>query len=178
MGGPRDRRRELSTPGGLRRGRELTSPGGLKRGRALAHVLDDLIPVPGTRWRFGLDPLFGLVPGLGDWLGWAAALDLLVTAARLRAPTPVLLRMAGNTALDAVVGVVPLLGDLFDAGWKANRRNLKLLERYVADPTGATRASRLVVVAVLGGTFLIVATAAVGAVMLFAWLLGAVGLGG
>jgi hypothetical protein len=152
----------------------VSDPAGLRRGRALARVLDDLVRIPGTRFRIGLDPLLGLVPGLGDWLGWAAASDLLITAARLGVPAPVLLRMGANTALDALVGVIPLLGDAFDIGWKANRRNLKLLERYVGDPERTTRASRALVIGVLAGTFLVVAGAAVGAVWLFRWMLGLV----
>lgn len=149
-------------------GRDLPA---LRRGRALARVLDDLFRVPGTRFRFGLDPLLGLVPGLGDWLGWAASIDLMVTAVRLRVPLPVMLRMGANTALDAVVGVIPLAGDLFDAGWKANRRNLKLLERYAEDPAQATRSSRALLWGVLGGTVAVLAGAAVGAVMVLRWVL-------
>lgn len=152
-------------------GRDLPA---LRRGRALARVLDDLFRIPGTRFRIGLDPLLGLVPGLGDWLGWAASLDLLVTAVRLRVPLPVMLRMGANTAFDAIVGVVPLAGDFFDAGWKANRRNLKLLERFVQDPAKATRSSRVLLWGVLGGTVAVLVAAAVGALLVFNWILGLV----
>ena len=70
--------------------------------------------------------------------------------------------MLGNLTIDAIVGVVPLFGDLFDAGWKANVRNLKLLEQHVSDPATATRGSRLRVGAVLGGTVLTLGGAAWG----------------
>lgn len=150
-------------------GRDLPA---LRRGRTLARVLDDLFRVPGTRFRVGLDPLLGLVPGLGDWLGWAASIDLMVTAVCLRVPLPVMLRMGANTAFDAVVGVVPFLGDLFDAGWKANRRNLRLLERFVADPAATARSSRALLWGVLGGTVAVLAGAAVGALLVFRWVLG------
>jgi hypothetical protein len=135
----------------------------LKRARRVAHVLDDLIRIPGTRWRIGLDPLLGLIPGAGDWMGWAASLHLMATAVRAGADAWTLCRMAGNLILDAVVGAVPVLGDAFDMAWKANDRNLRLLERVVADPGGTRSASRLAVGAVFGGTLLALTGAAWGA---------------
>jgi hypothetical protein len=120
--------------------------------------------------------LLGLLPGLGDWLGWVASGHLLVAASRMGAPAPVILRMAGNALVDAVLGAVPLLGDLFDLGWKANRRNLILLERLVADSAATVRASRLVVGLVLTMTIGVTVGTAVGAVVLFRWVLGWVGL--
>ncbi len=122
---------------------------GLERLRALTRVLDDLVPVPGTRFRFGLDPVIGLVPGAGDALGAILSTYAVLVAVRLGAPAAVLLRMCGNIALDALVGTVPVLGDLFDFGWKANRRNLALLERYHLAPAAITRRSRLLILAVL-----------------------------
>ncbi len=151
-------------------------PRALREARIVATVLDDLVRVPGTRRRVGLDPLLGLLPGVGDWVGWAAASHLLVAAARLGAPTPVILRMAGNALVDAVVGSVPLLGDVFDLGWKANRRNLGLLERVVADPAAAARASRWVVGTVLAGTLGVTVATAVAAFVLFRWVLSLAGL--
>jgi hypothetical protein len=142
----------------------------------VARVLDDLVRIPGTGRRVGLDPLIGLLPGVGDWAGWVASAHLLVAAARLGAPASVILRMAGNALLDAVVGSVPVLGDLFDLGWKANRRNLALLERLVAEPAATVRASRALVGTVLAATFGVTAAAAVGAVLLFRWALHLLGL--
>jgi hypothetical protein len=128
----------------------------IRRARWIARVLDDLVRVPGTRIRVGLDPVLGLVPGLGDWLAVAVSLDVIVTAARHGADAPVLGRMLGNLVLDALVGSVPLLGDVFDLGWKANRRNLALLEDLVADPARTRRRSRWIVGGVLGAAFLTV----------------------
>jgi hypothetical protein len=142
----------------------------------VARVLDDLVRVPGTRRRVGVDPVLGLLPGVGDWVGWAASAHLLVAGARLGAPATVILRMAGNALVDAAVGAVPLLGDLFDLGWKANRRNLVLLERLVAQPAATVRASRMVVGMVLAVTFGVTAGMAVGAVLLLRWVLHLVGL--
>lgn len=127
---------------------KLRDPG-LARLRALTRLLDDLLPIPFTRFRIGLDPVIGLLPGGGDAIGAVFSAYALLVAVRLGAPAAVLLRMCGNIAVDAVVGTVPLLGDLFDFGWKANRRNLALLDRYELTPGAVTRGSRLVLAAVL-----------------------------
>lgn len=114
--------------------------------RRLVRLMDEAVGVPGTRIRLGLDALLGLVPGVGDVVGAVVSGRVLLASARLGVPAPVLARMAGNMAIDALVGEIPLLGDLFDIGWKANRRNLDLLERHLADPEGTRRGSRRLVV--------------------------------
>lgn len=119
--------------------------------RRIAWLLDDVFRVPGTRLRFGLDPVLGLLPGAGDLVGGGLSAWIVITAARLGASPAVLLRMGGNVALDVIAGTVPLIGDLFDAGWKANRRNLAILERYAAEPAPVTRRSRATLAAVLAG---------------------------
>lgn len=149
----------------------------LQRLRRLTHLLDTSLRVPGTRWRFGLDPLLGLVPGLGDGAGALLSLYVLLEAGRLGAPRWTLLRMAANVAVEAVVGAVPLLGDLFDAAWKANRRNLRLLEAHLADAGGAERASRRWLGALALGLLLLMAGAAALAVWIAWVLLRALGLG-
>ena len=101
--------------------------------------------MPGTGIRFGLDPVLGLVPGLGDVAGAALSGYLVLLAARLGAPRVVVLRMVANVAVDSVVGSVPLLGDLFDVAWKSNTRNLALLERAMERPSEARAASGAVV---------------------------------
>ncbi len=127
----------------------------LGRIRSIARLLDSAFRVPGTAWRFGVDPILGLVPGAGDAVGAAMGSYLLWLAARAGAPPPVLLRMFGNLAFDALLGAVPLLGDLFDAGWKANTRNLRLLERYLAQPSRTTMASYLMLALLLIGVLAI-----------------------
>lgn len=97
----------------------------------LAHWLDDRFRIPGTNIRFGLDGLIGLVPGVGDSATAISGAYLVARAHRLGAPTPVLGRMAGNILIDMAVGAIPLLGDLFDIGFKANRRNVELLKRHL-----------------------------------------------
>jgi hypothetical protein len=101
----------------------------LRRLRWVAWLLDRSIPI-GGKWRIGLDPLLGLLPGAGDWLGAALSLYILYEAARLGVPGRILVAMAGNILVEAIVGAVPVLGDLFDFVWQANSRNLQLLERH------------------------------------------------
>jgi hypothetical protein len=125
--------------------RERADP--VRRLRALAWLLDESIPLPGG-YRIGLDPLIGLVPGFGDAITAILAAAIVDQARRSGAPASVLLRMIGNLLADAAVGSVPILGDLFDAAFKANIRNLALLERHRADPVRTRRASRLVIVGV------------------------------
>jgi Domain of unknown function (DUF4112) len=122
-----------------------------ERLRRLAWLLDDVIRVPGTRIRFGLDPLIGLIPGLGDVLGAIVSSYIVVEAARQGIPRSTLLRMAWNVLLEAAIGVIPLVGDLFDAGWKANQRNVALLERYLTDPTVARSRDRAFLAAIFVG---------------------------
>jgi hypothetical protein len=130
---------------------EASAPVELRRARKLAHVLDDLVPIPGTRIRIGLDPLLGLVPGLGDWISWMLSGHLLWCAWRLGVSASTLTRMTGHVAIDALFGLVPILGDLFDVVWRANDRNLRLLERHVADPERLRRESRTLATIVLVG---------------------------
>jgi hypothetical protein len=113
------------------------------RTRRLAQVWDAAFSIPGTPFAIGLDPLLGLVPGVGDALGAGVALWIVLQAARLGASASTLLQMLGNVAIDALIGAIPVAGDVFDFAWKANLRNVALLERHVADPAGARRASAL-----------------------------------
>lgn len=136
-------------------GRSIESSGsvrantGVARLRSFARVLDSAFRVPGTRWRFGLDPILGLVPGVGDVVGGSMALYLLWVAARAGAPAPVLTRMALNIGVDTLFGAIPLLGDLLDAGWKANNRNLRILEEFLEQPDRTRSRSKALLVGLL-----------------------------
>ena len=141
--------------------------------RALAKLLDEAIRLPGTNIRVGLDAVLGLIPGAGDVAGALLSGVVLMRAAGLGAPSPVLARMVGNVAIDALVGAVPLLGDLFDIGWKANTRNVRLLERYLETPVAATRSSRAVVAGLLLLLVLAVAGGVALAILLVRALIGA-----
>jgi hypothetical protein len=107
--------------------------------RRWAVLLDSAFVIPGIQVRFGLDPLLGLVPGIGDFTTPAFTVLLLATGLRLGVPLVVLTRMVMNAAIDALVGIVPLAGDLLDVGWKANLRNMELLERHAQPGRPATR---------------------------------------
>lgn len=98
----------------------------------LARLLDSAIRLPGG-FRIGLDGLLGLLPGVGDLAGALLSAYIVAQAYRLGAPRSMLMKMVANVALETGVGVIPVAGDLFDFAWKANRRNLELLERYLDD---------------------------------------------
>jgi hypothetical protein len=111
--------------------------------RALSRLLDSAFVIPGTRYRFGLDALIGLVPGLGDVVSAVFSGYLVLQASRLGAPRSVVSRMIANIALDTAVGWVPILGDVFDVAWKSNNRNMALLEQHLQQPAAARRGSRM-----------------------------------
>ena len=96
----------------------------------LVDLMEQRYRLPGTDFRFGLDALIGLVPGIGDFVGMMIGLAVLFEALRLRAPWVVLGRMIVNLWLDAMVGSIPVVGDVWDFWFKANRRNLRLLRKY------------------------------------------------
>ena len=120
----------------------------LVRLQRLARLYDAGIRIPGTRFEVGLDPLVGLVPGIGDAVGAGVATFIVFEAARFGVPWSVLLRMLLNVGIDALVGAFPVAGDLFDAAWKANLKNVDLLERHLADPRGTRHASHRLLIAV------------------------------
>jgi hypothetical protein len=107
----------------------------------LSHILDDFIRIPGTSIRFGLDGIVGFIPGVGDAIGGIASCIIIVAAWVRGVPSPVLARMVANVAIEVVVGAVPVLGDLFDIAWRANRRNYALLTGSVYEPRKHTRQS-------------------------------------
>ena len=139
----------------------------LRRVRVLAVLLDDAIRIPGTKVRFGIDPIVGLIPGLGDVLGAVASAYIILEAARAGAPASVLLRMTVNVGVDTVVGSLPVAGDLFDFAWKSNSRNVRLLARHIESPAETRRASIALVVLLL----LFLAAIAVGASLLVFYII-------
>ena len=157
----------------MRRLRQLT-PGQMRRLEALRHVsrlLDSAFVVPGTRIRVGLDPILGLVPGLGDLASPLFALVLLWQSRDFGVPRVVQLRMIFNVAIDALVGLLPVAGDVFDVAWKANDRNLALLERHAYEERRPSAGDWLFV------TGLIVLLVAIAAIpfLLASWLMNGVG---
>ncbi len=100
----------------------------VSRAEELADLLDSRFTLPGTSWRFGLDPLLGLVPGVGDVVSSGLSLVILFDAKRQGCSRGTLARMALNLTIDAAIGAVPILGDVFDFAYKANKRNLRLMQ--------------------------------------------------
>lgn len=139
--------------------------------RTLVRVLDDAFVIPGTNMRFGLDAVLGLVPGLGDVTGGVMSGMVILAAQRAGAPRSIIARMVVNSAIDMIVGTVPLLGDLFDATWKANRKNLDLLDRYLERPVATKKASAAFVIGAIIVLLLLVAGSILLAVMLVRALL-------
>ena len=138
----------------------------------LAWLLDSSIPIPGTRLSIGLEAVVGLFPVIGDLLGVLASSYILAEAARMGVGKALLARMAFNVAVEGVVGIVPVAGDVFDAVWKANQRNVRLLNAWMDRPERAERSSRafvamlaLVLLALLAGCGML-------GFLLLRWLIG------
>lgn len=132
----------------------------------LAYVLDDSIKVPGTGWRIGLDAVLGVIPVFGDLLGGALSTWVLYNGYRLGASWFTLMRMLGNIFIEILVGAIPIVGDLFDMGFKANQRNVRLLLRHARDPQSVERRSFLYSLAVIGSLTIIMGAA----LILAAWV--------
>lgn len=122
-----------------------------KRIEAVAHLMDNAVRVPGTSFRIGIDGIIGLIPGFGDFVGTIVGSYIIVEAARGGIPSAVVFRMIANTLLEYFIGLIPVLGDLFDFTWKANIRNLNLYRAARADPRRLKRRSKiqLIILAVL-----------------------------
>jgi hypothetical protein len=131
--------------------------------RFLAELLDQRFTIPGTSIRVGLDPLIGLIPGIGDTLANLAGSAILLIGAKLNLPKVVLLRMALNIALNTLVGAIPFVGDLFSIWFRSNVRNAQLLERYATQHRrSAATSDWLFVFAVIGGLLLLLIAVLIG----------------
>ena len=108
-------------------------PGSSPVTSGLARVLDDLVRIPGTRYRVGVDPVIGFVPVVGDAVGTVVAAAVLIEAIRNRVPVRILFRMGWNYVVDAVLGTIPFVGDVADIAHKATSKNLRLVDRTIAE---------------------------------------------
>ena len=142
-----------------------------RRLNRLAWLLDSSIPIPGTRLSIGIDALIGLVPFIGDVVGVLLSSTILIEAARLGAGRSVLARMALNVAVEGLAGLVPFAGDVFDAAWKANQRNVRLLDQWLDQPRRAERSSVLLVVGLVAGLAALVVILLLLAFLALRWLM-------
>lgn len=141
--------------------------------RAVANTMDSAFEIPGLGYRFGLDGIIGLIPGIGDIFGLLVSAYFILIAAQLQVPAPVLARMFINVMIDSAVGSIPVVGDLFDFAWKGNRRNLHLLERSLTDPRSTRKNSILFLVAIGLALFAVLALVMVTVAWLITLLIGA-----
>jgi hypothetical protein len=143
-----------------------------RRLHRLAWLLDSSIPIPGTRITIGIDALIGLFPILGDVIGVMLSSYILAEAARLGAPKAVLLRMAFNVGIEGLAGAVPFAGDVFDAAWKANQRNVRLLDAWLERPTTTERVSRWFGRSLVLGVVAFLALLGVAVFLVLRWVIG------
>jgi hypothetical protein len=146
----------------------------LQRLRQLSYVLDNAIPIPGTGYRIGLDPIIGLLPGAGDTVAGVLSAYIVVEAARMGVPRETLVRMASNIVLEVVLGAVPMLGDVFDAAWKANAKNIALLETHIDTPQSQRSGDRLFLILLILGLTVIIIGFATFSVVLVRFLFSAI----
>src|SRR6266850_3959638 len=115
----------------------------------IAFIMDEVIRVPGTKFRFGLDPLIGLIPGIGDTSSALVSAFALIQAVRLGIPKILLTRMALNILINEIVGIIPVIGDTFSFWFKSNARNYEIIKTHRLGPSVARRSDWLFVIAVL-----------------------------
>lgn len=132
----------------------------------LAAILDTTVRIPGTSLYLGLDPLIGLIPGIGDVLANLTGTIILGLAARLRVPRIVIARMSLNLLINGVVGAVPIVGDLFSVWFRSNMRNAALLREAATVSARTTHEDWIYVGAIIGGTVVLL----LGLVALVVWL--------
>lgn len=144
----------------------MTTQSGSSHAR-FAELLDSKFKIPNTNIRFGIDPILGLVPGVGDWLGAAISSYFLIAAAWSGGSAAVLGRMFINILLDLLIGAIPILGEAFDIYWKANERNAKILQELETNPEATTSESRLWVWFVVIQCIVIL----LGIILLIGWLI-------
>ncbi|MGD1854859.1 MAG: DUF4112 domain-containing protein [Leptolyngbyaceae cyanobacterium] len=143
----------------------------LQRLRNLSHVLDNAIAIPGLGYRVGLDPLIGVLPGGGDLMAGLISIYVVAEAARMGVPAATLGRMGFNILTEVLVGTIPMLGDFFDVVWKANARNVDLLERHIRSPAPSSQADKVFAIILIGGLLTLVLGAAALSLLFVRWVL-------
>ncbi len=160
------------TPGRWQRGVWFFRDETLQR---VEFILDEAFRVPGTQFRFGIDGIIGLVPGLGDVIAGVLSLLIPLAAWARGVPYIALVRMAVNLGIGVLIGTIPILGDLFDIAWKANKRNYELLGRHLGEPRRHTWKDWVFLGLLAGALGLIFAIPLLLVLWFFAWLLRPLG---
>jgi hypothetical protein len=144
--------------------------------KTLSVLLDDAFAVPGLPFRVGFDPLIGLIPVFGDLATVSLSFYILITAAKMQLPKATLYRMGLNIAIDYIVGSIPFLGNVFDFFWKANAKNMELLERALAAPPAERRKQSIGDSLFVAGLFAFLITLLIGsltvAILIARWIAG------
>ncbi len=136
--------------------------------RFIAELMDTAFVIPGTKIRFGLDPLIGLLPGVGDAADALISSLLLTRAARYGVPKIILLRMAANVLINTVGGALPVVGDAFSVWFKSNALNYELLRKHAGSPRKSSPADWIFVIGLIAGVVLFIALVGVGIFLLIA----------
>ena len=137
----------------------------------LGRAMDGLFRIPGTGWRIGLDALVGLVPGVGDFATTAVSFYILAAGVRYRVPKVTLLRMALNIAIDYLLGAVPVVGDVLNAAWKSNQKNVALLRERATVGASEAREGRLIDWLFVGVIMFFLVVLLLGSIGFSVWLL-------
>lgn len=138
----------------------------------IAYYLDGLFRIPGTKWKFGLDSLVGLIPNFGDTLTSLISFYILFAGVRYGVPKITILRMAMNIAIDYLVGTIPVIGDAFDFFWKANQKNLDLIRERATKKQKGTTGDYLFVFGVISVLVLILLASILASIYIIAILVG------
>lgn len=146
----------------------------VRRLRRFSYLLDDAIRIPGTPYRIGIDPLLDIIPIGGDFIGTALSIYIVIEAARMGVSRPVVVKMVSNILFDTVIGTVPVLGTVADAVWKANGKNIELLETELKIPQSEKKADWLFLVLLIGGLLIAIVILAAVSVLLLRWILTAI----
>ena len=148
--------------------------------KLLSTWTDNVFEVPGLGWRFGLDPIIGLVPVAGDLASAILSFYILSVAAQMQVPRSTLVRMGMNVGLDYFLGSIPIVGNVFDFVWKANHRNMQLLERHMAAPPSERARQGIwdwILIGLLGAGLLAAFVGSIAAAILLAgWLARLLGM--
>ena len=142
----------------------------LQRLRNLSFWLDSAIGIPGTRFRIGLDPIIGLLPGGGDTAGLLLSSYIVLEAARMGVSKSVLTQMAFNIVMETIAGTVPVVGDLFDATWKSNVRNIRLVEEHLKLPVPQRSSNHGYAIFLIIGLILVFLVCIALSIMLLRWI--------